>query len=717
MVTQASDNLTRLIEPRSIAIVGLSANPEKHGARVLASLRRFGYTGEIFGVNPRGGELHGVTTYPSLRAVPTRPDAVVLAVPAAQVLTTLEAAGEIGAGGAILFGGGFAEAGPEGAALQDRIRDCARESGLRLLGPNSAGLINPSSHVVMSFLTCLERPADQLRAGPVALVTQSGGSASLIHNVAAERGSGLAVTISTGNEAGVRAGEALGFFVRQPHIRVVAMLLETIRDGEQFIESARAALAAGKPVVVCKIGRSKAGARMMLTHTGALAAPQRRLDAVFEGLGITVASTPDELFDVAELLARSSIPDGDRVGVVTHSGGAAVLLADKLDAAGLRLPQPPPQLRTALQPYLQHGAPGNPTDLGGIITEPQRYTEVVRRFMDEPSFDAVVAVSTPHPPAHTAARADELVHLAASSEKPLLNLWWAGDIGAVGLQKLRAAQSAVTTDVDALARAVAGLAHFGQRLRSGDTGIAPVDPAVLEWLDQHVVAASADTLTEVDGKELLRRLGLPVLYGEFVHTAAEAADAAQRVGFPVVVKAVSKELAHKSDVGAVRLRLADRDAVVRAVTQINAALADAAPTAILDGYLVEEYAPGLEMVLGIVRDPAFGPFVLVGTGGTYAEAIDDVALGLAPLSPAQAERLVRSLRGHRLLGGFRGSPPADERSLINLVVTLSGIAVSYADYISEMDINPLIFSAGAWRVADALVRLARMPHPSSGSTT
>jgi acyl-CoA synthetase (NDP forming) len=705
-----------LVEPRSIAIVGLSANPEKHGARVLASLRRFGYSGEVFGVNPRGGELHGVTTYPSLRALPTTPDAVVLAVPAAQVLTTLEAAGEIGAGGAILFGGGFAETGPEGAALQERIRECARESGLRLLGPNSAGLINPTSRVVMSFLTCLERPADQLRAGPVALVTQSGGSASFMHNVAAARGSGLAVTISTGNEAGVRAGEALGFLVQQPYVRVVAMLLETIRDGAQFLASAQAAVAAGKPVVVCKIGRSAAGARMMLTHTGALAAPQRRLDAVFDSLGITVTSTPEELFDVAELLARSSIPDGDRVGVVTHSGGAAVLLADKLDAAGLDLPQPSAELSTALQPYLQLGAPGNPTDLGGIITEPQRYTEVVHRFIDEPSFDTVVAVSTPHPPAHTAGRADELIRLSADSRKPLLNLWWAGDIGAIGRQKLTAAGVPVTTDVDALAIAAGGLARFGRRCRGGNVAVAPPDPAVVAWLQDRSAAGSSATLTEVDGKELLRRMGLPVLRGEFVRTAAQAQDAADRIGFPVVVKAVSPDLAHKSDVGAVRLDLRDREAVERAVLEIGAAVESAAAAAIVDGYLVEEFAPGLEMVLGVVRDPTFGPFVIVGTGGVYAEALDDVALGLAPLSVDQAGRLVRSLRGHRLLEGFRGSPPADEQALVNLVVTLSGLAASYADYLAEADLNPLIFSGGAWRVADALVRLAPDTPPNSRST-
>lgn len=702
--------LNRLISPRSIAIVGLSADPQKHGARVLGNLRTFGFTGPIWGVNPRAEKLHGLHTYPSLADVPGVPDAVVLAVPAGQVQPTLEIAGKIGAGGAVLFGGGFAESDADGSALQDRVRDCARACGVRLIGPNSAGLINPTDRVVLSFLTCLERPADQLRAGPVALITQSGGSASLIHNLAAERGSGLAVTISTGNEADLQAGEALEFLVTQPHVKVVAMLLETVRDGPRFVAGLRAALAAGKPVVVCKVGGSTAGARAMLTHTGALSPPKRRLDAVLSSYGATATATPQELFDVAELMARTRPAAGGSVGVVTHSGGAAVLLADELEAAGVELPQPSRALRDELGSFLQHGSPGNPTDLGGIITEPRRFVRVVRRFVDAPDYDIVVAVSTPHPAAHTADRVTSLLELAGQSPKPLLNLWLAGDIGAAGLAALRRADAAVTTDVHALARAVGGLALFARRRAERARAAAAPDPAVLEQLRAIDPDGTGGVPTEPEAKKLLRAWGVPVVRGDVADTKDAAAGLAQEVGFPVVVKAVSRALPHKSDAGVVHLNLVDPAAVRTACDAIDAALAAAEPPLVADGYLVEEFTPGTEIVAGFTIDAQFGPLVLVGTGGVFAEAFDDVALGVAPLSAERAAEMIGSLRGVRLLRGFRGRPITDEGALAELLVVLSEAAATYADRIGDVDVNPVIFAGGRWRAADALVHIR--PGPS-----
>jgi acetate---CoA ligase (ADP-forming) len=694
--------LARLVEPASVAIVGLSADPAKHGGKVLTSLRRFGFEGPVWGVNPKRPEVEGVEVVASLNDLPTPPDAVVLAVPAAVTPDVIATAGQVGAGAAILFGGGFAEAGDDGVALQAKIVGLARDHGLRLLGPNSAGVINPSAGTVMSFLTCLERPADQLRPGPVGLITQSGGTGSFLHNLAAERGSGFALSVSTGNEADIDAAEALQQLVDLPDVRAIALVLETVRDGPRFVAAARAALRAHKPIVVCKIGRSAVGQQVMRTHTGALAGLERAYDAAFDALGITVTSTPTELFDVAELMARTPVPAGDRVGIVTHSGGTAVLLADRASAAGLALPQPSDRLRERLGPYLQHGASGNPTDLGGIITAPHRYVEVVRSFVDDPDYDLVVPVSTPHPSAHTCDRATALAALADEVDKPLPSLWLAGDLGAEGLAILRASGAPVTTDLGSLVTAVSGLARLGAKRRDGDPpSPKPPDSDVTALLD----SAEGSALDEAESLRLIEAMGLPTVAAEVVGDAAEAARAADRLGYPVVLKAVSKDLPHKSDVGAVLLNLADETELAVGWEQLITRLADRSPTARIEGYLVERYLPGAEMLAGLVRDPTFGPVVLVGIGGTVAEAIDDVAVALPPLSARSAAALIDRLRGRALLRGFRGAAPVDEAALSRFLVHLSEIAGTYSDRIDELDLNPVVYAEGRWHVADALVHL------------
>ncbi|MEE9240219.1 MAG: CoA-binding protein, partial [bacterium] len=439
----APSSLSRLLRPESIAIVGLSADSTKHGARVLSFLRRFGFEGTIWGVNPKTPQVAGVEVFAHLGELPFSPDALVLAVPAPVIPKVLEEAGVCGAGGAILFSGGFAEAGPEGAALQARVKEMALASGVRLLGPNSAGVIHPAARTVMSFLTCLERPAEEIHTGPVGLITQSGGVGSFIHNLAASRGSGLAISVSTGNEADIEAGEALSYLTDHPDVKVIALFLEVVRNGPRFLAAARAALGAGKPIVACKIGRSESGQRIMSTHTGALAGPERVYEAAFVSLGITVTRSPEELFEVAELMARSPRPAGAGVGIVTHSGGTAVMLADRAEELGVSLPTPSPQLQERLAPFLQFGATGNPADLGGIVTQPQRYAEGVRLFLEDPAYAAVVAVSTPHPPPHTPGRARALVELSRNSAKPVINLWLAGDQAEEGLHILREAGAPV----------------------------------------------------------------------------------------------------------------------------------------------------------------------------------------------------------------------------------------------------------------------------------
>lgn len=702
----SSSSLSRFFRPESVAIVGLSADRTKHGQRVLAFLRKFGFKGPIWGVHPKTPPVEGAEMFPSLREVPGSPDAVVLAVPPPAIPEVLEQAAERGAGGAILFSGGFAETGDEGAALQNRIRDIARGGGVRLLGPNSAGVIHPAAGTVMSFLTCLERPADQLRPGPVGLVTQSGGTGSFIYNLAAESGGGLAISISTGNEPDIEMGEAFAWLVEHPDVKAIALLLEMVRNGPRFIEAAKAARAAGKPVIACKLGRSESGQRIMRTHTAALAGSMRTYEAAFHALGITMTRTPAELYEVAEVMARSPIPSGEGVGIVTHSGGAAVMLADRAEELGISIPPTSENLQQRLAPYLQMGAAGNPADLGGIVGGPERYTEVIRCFLDEPAYDLVIPVSTPHPSAHSAGRARDLVKLAREVEKPLPHLWLAGDLGKEGLDILQKENMPAAENADSLLRAVGGLIRLG-KLRRGDGQAEDIwpNPSILNQIEAIQEPDIYVDLSEAASKWLLREMGFPVVSGELAESEDEAAAAAEKIGFPVVLKAASPDIPHKTEADAIRLNLQSEEEVRRAWNEVMENARAYAPEANIEGALVEAFAPGTEIILGTLQDETFGPMVLIGSGGVVAEAMDDAALGLAPISEGDAARMIESLRGRPLLQGFRGAPPADEPALAKLAAHLSQIAAAYSDQIEEMDLNPVVFSGGEWRIADAIVSL------------
>ncbi len=702
----SSSSLSRFFRPASIAIVGLSADKTKHGRRVLSFLRKFGFKGPIWGVHPKTPPVEGAEMFSSLREVPGSPDAVVLAVPPPAIPEVLEQAGERGAGGAILFSGGFAETGAEGVALQDRIRGIARAGGVRLLGPNSAGVIHPAAGTVMSFLTCLERPADQIRSGPVGLVTQSGGTGSYIYNLAAERGGGLAISISTGNEPDIELGEAFAWLVEHPDVKAIALLLEMVRNGPRFIEAARAALAAGKPVIACKIGRNESGQRIMRTHTAALAGSMRTYEAVFDALGITMTRTPAELYEVAEVMARSPLPSGGGVGIVTHSGGAAIMLADRAEELGISIPPTSENLQQRLAPYLQMGAAGNPADLGGIVGGPERYTEVIRCFLDEPAYDIVIPVSTPHPSAHSAGRARDLVKLARETEKPLPHLWLAGDLGKEGLDILREENMPAAENADNLLRAVGGLIRLGKLGRGeGRAGDVSPSPAILARLEALQESGAQVELSEAASKALLREMGFPVVRGELARSEDEAASVAGKIGFPAVLKIASPDIPHKTEADGIRLNLRSEKEIRLAWNGIMESARSFAPDALIEGALVEAFAPGAEIILGSLRDETFGPMVLIGSGGILAEAMGDAALGLAPVSEEDAARMIESLRGRPLLQGFRGAPPADEPALAKLAARLSRAAAAYRDHIEEMDLNPVVFSGGEWRIADALVTL------------
>lgn len=661
----AVTDLDRLLNPASIAIVGLSADQAKHGGRVLAHLRQTGYVGTIWGIHPHTPYVEGVEMYESLADVPHPPDLAISAVPAAAIIDVVADAAGVGA--VIVFAGGFGESGAEGLALEEGLAEAAATVGARVLGPNSGGVIRPARGLTASFLTCLDRPAEEIRSGSVGVVTQSGGTGSYLHNLAADRGGGLAVSVSTGNEVDIKLGEAIGAVSQLDEVKVIVAVIETVRDGETFIEEVDSSFARGNPVVACRIGTGTRGRALMTTHTGAMAAPAEILNGVLDSLGVVVAETPGEALEVAELMARVAPLTGDRVGIVTHSGGIAIHLADLGDRLGLNLPPPSSRLAALLEPLLDHGTATNPLDMGGIVAGPTRFAEVVAEFAGSGDYDLVLAVSTAHPPDHGDERVRAL--LALETETPIVHLWMAGDQARGPLASLRSAGAPIAEDPRAAIRAVAGLS----RVASRRPRIRP-EP----------IRGEPETW------------GVPFVAGEIVESPGAAVAVAGRLGYPVVLKAVSPHLAHKTEVNGVRLDLGTETEVRIGYDEIVAAT----KTFDIEGIRVERFHPGLEVILGGIFDDDFGPLVSIGLGGVFIELLDDVVFAPSPVDTEEAKEMIERLRGRVLFEGYRGMPSADVDRLASMVSLFSRGFVGSG--FREMEINPLVWDGNYWVAVDWL---------------
>jgi len=502
----------------------------------------------------------------------------------------------------------------------------------------------------------------------VAVISQSGGIASYLNNLAGSRGEGIAVTVSTGNEADLDLGEALDAVSGLDEVSVVLVVLETVRDGPTLFAGIRSCQAMGKTVVACRLGSGQSSARLLASHTGALALPEKILDGVLATLGVPVAATPEEAYDVATIVARSAPPQDPRIGVVTHSGGFAILLSDLAEQAGLDLPQPSARLAESVVASLDHGSATNPLDLGAVIGGPQRFAMAVSQFGDSGEYDIVLAVTTAHPPAHTGTRVSSLLDL--DSPVPVVHLWMAGDQGEAGLRELRSGGAPVTDEPRAAVAALRALTLACDDSPSPE----PIQGAPESW-------------------------GVPNMLGEVATTSDEAVAVAKRLGFPVVVKAEADGLLHKTELGVVRLGLRDEG-------QVSTAFDDVTKAASLAGWSsavarIQRYRPGLEMIVGAVAHETLGPLVSVGMGGVMAEVTSDVVFAPGPIGVPTAVRLIDRLASRTVLDGYRGGLAADVGHLAEIVSLISrGIA---GGTVTEFEINPLVWDGAEWLALDWLV--------------
>lgn len=673
--------LEPLMRPRAIAVIGASPDAGKPGARCLAMLRRFGYAGSLYAVNPRYSKIGEVPCYPEVSALPQGVDLVLCAIPAAVVVDTIRAAGRHGIGAAIVFSSGFAETGDVGAELQQALADAANETGIRLVGPNSLGLMDLNRRLAATYTTALDTEIE-FSPGPIALVSQSGAMGSAIFGAGQSEGVAIGAFISTGNEVVLDYADYVRYFAERPDTSVVLGYLEGTRDGRRMIEAARFAHRRGTRLAVLKVGHTDVGAVAAQSHTGALAGDARVYEAAFAYAGITTVSSPRELLDAGIALAANRVPRGGRVAIVSTSGGAGVMMSDRCAQLGFELAQLAQDTKSALRDVLPtFTAPANPVDLGGLGPNAVAMTACLRAVAVDPGVD-IVFLFVGLSPTLYGDLDRRIAELQGEVDSVLMVSWLGPPDGAIA--SLRASGIPAFEDpiraVDAAARLLTA-----SRPLAGEPG--DTDPARAERLRARLRRLKDGPTDEHSTRNLLSEYDVPFVAGELVESAGHAVAAAGRLDGPVAVKAAG--LLHKTENHGVRLGVSASDAgeAFRAVT------AGAGSNAAM----VQQMArPGQELLIGTRHDPQFGPVVVVGLGGIEAEALADVAVAIAPLTYESALSLVRSLRAAALFGPFRGRPARDVDAAARLVAQVGTVAADAGPLIGELDLNPVrVYEEGA----------------------
>jgi acetate---CoA ligase (ADP-forming) len=662
--------LAGFLAPRSIALVGCPSDLSRPGARPLVYLKKHGYPGDIYPVNPRHREIGGLAAYPTLSDLPDRPDTVWIGVPESDVLAVLEEAARLKIPNAVIMTSGFGETDAAGAAREARLRALADTAGITVLGPNMLGFVNCWERVPLTFSSA--GAVDRLIPGALGIASQSGALGGVVVNRAFDRLIGVSSMVSTGNEIGVTVSECLEYFAEDDRTRAVALVAEGIRDGARFRAAAERLLRVGKPLVALKLGRSSAGQRNALTHTGALAGSSAAWRGVARQLGIVEVDTFEDLVEIGGFLSREPRVVRRGAAVVTTSGGASIMLADQLEAHGVGLPRLEPATVDALARMLPAYARtrDNPVDVTAGLSE-DLFGNVLEALVADDHVDGVVVAAT----SGGADRARNIVRVAKAADKPVIACWLGGSVIEAGRAVLDEQAVGCFRNPASAARALAA-------------GRAVAD-ARAEWARRgrhRVPARVGPPATYAELAALARRAGIPLVAETLVTSPAEAARAARRLGFPVALKLVSPDLAHKTEAGALALGLDTPASVQRAAK----GLVRAARGRRVEGLLVQRMVGGVEVIAGVTRDPSFGPLLVVGAGGIEAELLGDTSCRPLPVTRREISAMLGEVRTLRRLGGYRGTPAADVPALIDAIVAVARLAEMLGDWLISLDVNPII---------------------------
>jgi acetyl coenzyme A synthetase (ADP forming)-like protein len=693
-------SIERLLRPQSIAVVGASQHRGTIGHEIFRNLLNGGFNGPAYPVHPTARHIASVPAYASVSAIPDPVDLAVIVVPAEQVPGVIQECGAKGVRGLVVISAGFAETGTSGAAAQRKLVATARGAGMRMVGPNCMGVINTAAGISMNATFAPTAPIP----GRLAFSSQSGGLGIAVLEEADRRGLGLSSFVSVGNKADVSSNDLLRYWQQDDDTDVILLYLESFGNPRQFARIART-VSQTKPIVAVKAGRTIAGGRAASSHTAALASPDAAVDALFAQTGVVRVDTLEELFDVAQVLSDQPLPAGRRVGIVTNSGGPGILAADACEANGLVVPELSDTTQAALRKFLPAAAGvRNPVDLVASGS-PGDYEKTIRLLLDDDNIDAVLVAFTP--PLVT--QADDVAAAVASAshgaDKPIIANFVSSPSAPRSLTTATGRVPCFAFPESAV-RALARATRYGQwRQRSAGTRpeLADARPTAARAVVQATLTRSpgGSWLDPQSVADLLGAYGIPLIAARIVTTADAAVEAAATLGYPVALKANGPDLIHKSDVGGVRLGLNSADELRRAFAAMQSVLGDR-----MDGGLVQAMAePGVETIVGLIRDPSFGPLVMIGSGGTSVELFGDRTLRVLPITDVDASELVRDLRSSPLLFGYRGAPAVNVAALEDLLVRVGRLAEDIPE-IAEMDLNPVIVSPAGVVGVDAKVRLA-----------
>ncbi len=678
-----TSDLAPFFSPSGVAIIGASTDPRKLSHGILKNMTLYGYEGGIYPVNPKAVEILGLKSYADVSLVPDPVDLAVVVLPAPMTPSVLHACGERGIKAAVIISGGFREVGGSGIKLEEECRQIAGQYGMRLIGPNCVGTLDLHTGLNTTFIEGV--PA----VGSIGFLSQSGAVCGGVVDFIANKHIGFSHFASLGNELDVDETDMIAYFGEHPKVKVIAAYVEGIQDGEKFIRVA-SEVSRQKPIVMLKAGRTSAGAKAVSSHTGSLAGSYSAYQAAFKQAGVVEVDDLQALFDAAWSLSCQPLPRGNRVAIFTNAGGPAALASDSLAANGFKLAEISEEQQAVLAEELNPSAQvGNPVDmLGGA--EPHEFAHCLSTLLDDQSNDVLLPMLVPQSLVDPAEVARAIVAEANKTDKTVLACM-------VGEKSLRDARKVLHQNnvpmsnfPEVPGQVLGAMWQYAHWLKTK-----PMKPfAFNDIKTQKVVETLAerekDVLGEAETRPLLKAYGLDLIPGGIAKDVSEAVQIANEIGYPVAIKVVSPQILHKSDMGGIQLNLSNEEDLRDGIISMAETIAGNAPDAEIKGYLVERMAPeGMEVIIGMRRDPTFGPLMMFGLGGVTVELFKDVGFGIAPLTPDQALDMIESTRAGRLLQGYRGGRVYDLDAVIDAIGRLSRLALDQPE-IAEVEINPLL---------------------------
>ncbi len=699
-----AEQIKYILSPGSIAIVGASSDFTKFTGRTLKYLLKHGYKGKIYPINPKYDEIVGLKCFPSIEALPECVDTAFIQIPSKGVASVIKECVTKGIKGVIVHSAGLAETGEEGRRKEQEIKGMTAGTAVRLVGPNTAGVANIVESVILTPVVAYE--LDELTPGRIGLVSQSGGLTGALLTRAEARGIGFSYIISTGNEMDLEASDYMRFLIHDPHTDVIAVFLEGIRNVEKFYGAVDLAHEKGKPILVLKVGKAEVGSRAAASHTGALTGSDAVYDAVFKQRGIVRLEALEDLFEVSSLFSKYRPPKGTRIGMLTTTGGGATILADACGVLGFNFPKPSEEtVRVSSQWLPDFASTANPLDvtMSGVGGG---YSKSLDLFLRDENFDIIIAV------VGTSAQFEPEMGLKAILErdktidKPVVSFLNPNAEKALRLLEREGIPTFRTPE--ACARALRYLVDYGRFLEKDS--MVKVTPPARPSPDlvgiRKLLSSHQTPLNEYQSKVILAHYGIPVLKETVATSPEEGMAIAQEIGFPLVLKVLSPDILHKTEARVLKLGIVSEEDFRKAYKEILENAKRYKPDARIDGVLVQEMVQGgTEVIVGVSRDPQFGPTVMFGLGGTLVEVYQDVSLRVAPLTRTDAEEMVDEVKGSVLLRGYRGKERGDVEGLIDVILKVSRLAMDLREEVMELDINPLIIlgEGRGVKAVDALI--------------